>query len=134
MHEPAVVLRVLDIVSPVKCVAPNYDFNFKMPEVGQLITKSRYGNYYPWSLDITKGPAKCLELFNVSVFARHVFTQDIENFFSEGQPGRWGFRVHSLAWHPSLPEPAKKSRSRSSITLQGALGSLSLKLLKCRSI
>jgi hypothetical protein len=60
VHKPALVVRVLDILSPVKCVIPSTDF--QMPEKGQLITKRRHGIRYTWSLDRRKDAAKCLEL------------------------------------------------------------------------
>ena len=64
MHTHAVVVRVLDILSPIRCVIPEYDFGVRLPEVGQLIAKkrSRIYDYRPWSIDISKGPAKCLGL------------------------------------------------------------------------
>ena len=68
MHKRAVVLRVLDILSPISCVIPDYDYNVKMPEAGQLIERrklaGRYGRYHPWSLDILDNSltAKALEL------------------------------------------------------------------------
>ena len=53
------VIRVLDILSPINCVIPDYDFKIQLPEVGQLIAKrklsGRYGRYHPWSSDISKG-------------------------------------------------------------------------------
>ena len=67
MHRRAVVLRILDILSPINCVILDYDFNVQMPEAGQLNAKrklsGRYGRYHPWSLDISDGTssaAKCL--------------------------------------------------------------------------
>lgn len=67
MHEHVVVIRVLDILSPIKCVIPDYDFDVQMPDVGQLITKrhSLFGDYHPWSINISEGStsaAKCLGL------------------------------------------------------------------------
>ena len=69
MHKRVVVIRVLDILSPINCVIPDYDFNVQLPEVGQLIAKrklsGRYGRYHPWSLNISEGitpAAKCLGL------------------------------------------------------------------------
>ena len=68
MRKRVVVIRVLEVLSPTNCVVPDYDFNVQMPEAGQLIAKrklsGRYGNYHPWSIDISEGTsvAKCLEL------------------------------------------------------------------------
>lgn len=63
------VIRVLDILSPINCVIPDYDFNIQLPEAGQLIGKrklsGRYGNYHPLSIHVSacvsSGP-KCLGL------------------------------------------------------------------------
>lgn len=58
MHKRVVVMRVLDILSPINYVIPDYDFNVQLPEAGQLIAKrklsGRYGRYHPWSLDVSE--------------------------------------------------------------------------------
>jgi hypothetical protein len=70
MNKLAVVVRVLDILSPINCVIPDYDFRIQLPEAGQLIAKrkllGRHGDYHPWSLDISSSGtfmAKNLALF-----------------------------------------------------------------------
>jgi hypothetical protein len=62
-----VVVRVLDILSPINCVIP--DYNFQLPEAGQLIAKrqisGRYGGYHPWSLDISSSGTVMAKLLAV---------------------------------------------------------------------
>lgn len=58
--EPAVVIRVLDILSTINCVIPDYDFHVPVPVKGQLIAKREQT---PWSINIsetTSPVAKCL--------------------------------------------------------------------------
>ena len=47
------------------------------------------------------------------------------------QEGSWTIGVRSFAWHPSLPEPAKGTRSRFSTALQGVVITLGLIILTC---
>jgi hypothetical protein len=65
-HKRAVVIRVLDILSPIQCCIPDYDFYVQLPDSGQLIAKrKRSSGYHPWSIDISEGSttaAKCLGL------------------------------------------------------------------------
>ena len=67
MHKRRVVIRVLDILSPINCVIPDYDLDIQLPEAGQLIAKlkAKSSSYHPWSIDISDGStpvAKCLGL------------------------------------------------------------------------
>ena len=54
-----VVLRILKIITSLKCVIPHYDGNVVMPEEGELHRRyRRYANYKPnlrvWNIDIDK--------------------------------------------------------------------------------
>ncbi|KAF8968779.1 hypothetical protein BDZ97DRAFT_328499 [Flammula alnicola] len=54
-NDPALVLRVLDELTPVKYVDPNYDGYVCRPSPGELLTKRREnGSYRPWSYSFTK--------------------------------------------------------------------------------
>ena len=57
MHKHVVVVRVLEILSPINCVIPDYDFHVQLPDAGQLITKRDpvFSYYNPWSIDISAG-------------------------------------------------------------------------------
>lgn len=65
-HKRVVVIRILDTISPIKCVIPDYDFYVQMPDKGQLISKRKGSSrYYPWIIDISEGSTsavKCLRL------------------------------------------------------------------------
>lgn len=65
-HKRVVVTRVLDILSPVQCLIPDYDFYVQLPASGQLIARrKRTSGYRPWSIDISgesTSTAKCLGL------------------------------------------------------------------------
>ncbi|KAF8813352.1 hypothetical protein BYT27DRAFT_7250885 [Phlegmacium glaucopus] len=54
-HKRAVVIRVLDILSPIECVIPDYDSYIQLPASGQLIAKrKRSAGYRPWSMDVSE--------------------------------------------------------------------------------
>jgi hypothetical protein len=56
-----VVLRILKIITPVKCVIPSYDGYIRFPEEGRLHQRqNRYtgkGIYRVWGFDIDKSKA-----------------------------------------------------------------------------
>jgi len=114
-HRPGVVVRVLEILSPINCVISDYDYNTQMPEVGQFIAKrklsGRYGNYHPWSIDISENTAvakslrllfpestlssfqKCGCIRYMSIYSK---LMTIENLFLGGQAG-WTIGLHPFA-------------------------------------
>jgi hypothetical protein len=57
-HTRTVVLRILEIITPVKCVIPSYDGYIRFPEAGRLHQRqNRYigkGIYQVWGFDIDK--------------------------------------------------------------------------------
>lgn len=67
MNERAVVVRVMEILSPIECVIPDYNFDVQMPAAGKLIAKRSKvrGGYYPWSINFatrSSPAADCLGL------------------------------------------------------------------------
>ncbi|KAF8968777.1 hypothetical protein BDZ97DRAFT_328448 [Flammula alnicola] len=53
-HRPALVLRVLEELTPVKCVVPDYDGFVAKPRPGELFAKKyRQMGYVPWSYSLS---------------------------------------------------------------------------------
>ena len=57
-----VVLRIIDLLTPVECVLKDYDYYVKTPAAGELLSGSyhRMGKraFRPWSMDLDKGKGK----------------------------------------------------------------------------
>ena len=53
-----VVIRFLKIITPLKCVIPDYDDNVYCPKEGELHRKSRKKDHEVWSADIDKSKSK----------------------------------------------------------------------------
>ncbi|KDR82028.1 hypothetical protein GALMADRAFT_221917 [Galerina marginata CBS 339.88] len=51
-----IVLRVLEVIEPVECVIPDYQYQIATPVAGELLMRTRLGKtkYTPWTFDLDK--------------------------------------------------------------------------------
>ena len=59
-----VVLRLLKIITPVKCVIPCYDDHVCFPKEGELHKKRVFAQPHPWTINIDKPSVMTRALFN----------------------------------------------------------------------
>lgn len=64
-----IVLRIIDLLTPVECVIKDYDYYVGKPTAGELLSGSyqRMGtrSLRPWSIDLDKGNGKTRKMISV---------------------------------------------------------------------